>query len=457
MRRIATTNPIVFFVLVALVLACMRSAHAKGMVLIRDAEIERNLKILIHPVLDVAGIDRNAFRLFIVQDESLNAFVAGGQNIFIHTGLLLRAENYSQVMGVMAHETGHIAGGHLVRRQQDLQAIAEQSWVLQLLAGAALALGRGDAGIAILGAGAQVFQRSALAYTRIQERSADQAGLTYLTQLGVSSQGLLDFFKILQGEQRLQLDGQPNPYLQSHPLTRERIEAVAAFLRSNPPTTGSNPEFATAFGRIRAKLGGFLLPPEKLFRLYPKADNSFPARYARAVNEFRFGDASVALRQMDGLIADYPKDPFLFELRGQIRLESPELSKNGRAQYLADYQQALALAPSAALIRLGLAQAWLADESASGARQALPYLTEVLRQEPNYGQAWRQEAIARGRVGEIGKSALALAELALLQGDKPRAKAQAQRALAALSNDAVARQRATDIQNQIAATEENKK
>ncbi len=430
-------------------------ANAKGMNLIRDAETEQNLKTLIYPILDAAGVERSAFRLFIVQDDSLNAFVAGGQNIFIHTGLLLRSENYAQLMGVIAHEAGHIAGGHLVRRQQDLSTIKEQSLVLQLLAGAALALGRGDAGMAILGAGAQVFQRSALAYTRVQERSADQAGLSYLQQLNVTPQGLLDFFKILQSEQRLQLDGQPNPYLQTHPLSAERVEAAAAFLRAHPQPGPSpaNTQFANAHTRIRAKLGGFLWDPTKLALHYPMVDQSFAARYARAINEFRFGTAAQAITELDRLIAENPTDPFLYEMRGQARLESPELSKSGRSAYLADYRRALQLAPQQALIRLGLAQALLAEPDPKAAAEAIPLLAEVLRLEPAYGQGWRMEAIARGRTGEFGKSALALAELALLQGDKPRAKEQAKRALASLGNDTAARQRAEDIQNQLAADE----
>jgi predicted Zn-dependent protease len=428
-------------------------AHAKGMSLIRDAEIEFGLSEMINPILDVAGVDRSAFRLYIVQNDQLNAFVAGGQNIFIHTGLLLRAENYQQIMGVIAHEVGHIAGGHLARRQQDLQDIGKQSLILQLLAGAALALGRGDAGMAILGAGAQVLQRGSLAYTRVQERSADQAGLNYLQQLGVSSQGLLEFFKILQEQQKLFLDNQPDPYLQSHPLNADRIQAVETFLRQNPTTDNPNARWANIQSRLRAKLAGFLWPKGRVLNLYPPSDNSFAARYARAIAEFKWGEGAEAVVQINALLREYPDDPYLYELRGQMRLESPELAKTGRAQYIADYKRAVDLAPRQALLRLGLAQALLAEESADAAKQALPLIAQALRQESGYGQAWRLESIARGRVGEIGQSALALAELALLQGDKKRAKEQAQRASQILGGDTPARQRALDIKQQIDSEE----
>ena len=433
------------------------SAQGKpgGMSLIRDAEIESTLKNLIFPVLDVAGIDRNAFRLFIVQNDDLNAFVAGGQNIFIHTGLLIRSENYDQVMGVIAHETGHIAGGHLARADETLQSLSEQSLVMQVLAAAAFALGRGDAGAAIIAGSGQVFQRNALAFTRTQERSADQAALSFLAQLGVSPQGLLDFFKILQQDQKILLDGRANPYLQSHPLTPERIDSIESYLTAHPALaqkSSNDARLQSMHQRMRAKLIGFMLPATRVLQFYPLSDTSLYAEYARAILYYRNGDLSNALSTINRLIKTNPNDAYFYELRGQMVMETKVKNPNPDG-YIADYEKSLSLAPDQPLILLGLVQALINSGRDADVKRALPYLEEVLRLEPAYGLAWRMESIAQGKAGNIGKSALALAELALLQGDKKRAKEQAVRAAALLVNDPIAQRRAEDIKNQIASEE----
>ncbi len=421
-----------------------------GFNLIRDAEIESGLKKMIFPILDQAGVDQNGFRLFIVQNNDLNAFVAGGQNIFLHTGLLVRTDNYGQLMGVIAHETGHIAGGHLARSKETLQDLAKENLILQAIAVAAMALGNGQAGAAVLGAGSQFFQRNALAYTRTQERSADQAGLQFLSQLGISPVGLLDFFKILQSEQKILID-KSNPYLQTHPLTTERIEAIQAYLTAHPELQQrpyDDAELQTIHSRIRAKLIGYLRAPADVQKLYPKTDSSVPARYARAIMYNKSGETENALREINSLIRDYPQDAYFYELRGEIYADA-QTRVDAKIKMIEDYDKAVMLAPNEALIRLGLAQALIDRSQGDDVPKAMSHLKEVLRLEPNYGLAWRIEAMAQGKAGNIGKSALALSELALLQGDKKRAKSQAERAIALLKNDTITRQRAEDIKNQI--------
>lgn len=429
-----------------------------GMNLIRDAEIESDLRKMIYPILNQAGIDPTSFRLYILQNNDLNAFVAGGQNIFLHTGLLIRSENYAQVMGVVAHEAGHISGGHLARSKETMQDIGKETLLLQALAAAAMALGQGQAGAAVMSAGAQWFQRSTLAYTRTQERSADQAGIKFLTDLGVSPQGLLDFFKILQNEQKILVD-KANPYLQTHPLTNERIDAIAAYLNDHPDLRdkGLNDKtMAEAHRRIRAKLIGYLLQPDQVEKYYPDSDQSFAAMYARAIMNHRRGEAEKSLDLITNLIKQEPNNPYLYELRGQVYRETPGSNHNPDT-YIAAYAKSVELAPQEPLLRLGLVQALLDRGNETDVQQALSHLQEILRLEPRYGLAWQMESIAEGKAGYIGKSALALSELGLLRGDKKRAKDQAERAVKLLKDDPIALQRAEDIKNQIQIEEKDKK
>lgn len=436
----------------------LAQSSGESMNLIRDAEIESDLRQMIFPILNQAGLDPASFRLYIIQNKDLNAFVAGGQNIFLHTGLLIRSDNYAQLMGVIAHEAGHIAGGHLARSKETLQDIGRETLLLQALAAAAMALGQGQAGAAVLSAGAQLFQRQALAYTRTQERSADQAGLKFLTGLGVSPQGLLDFFKILQSEQKILID-KANPYTQTHPLTNERIEAIAAYLNDRPDlrTKGlDDKNLAEAHRRIRAKLIGFMLPPQQVEKYYPVSDQSFAANYARAIMDYRRGELQQSLATIASLIQQEPKNPYLYELRGQVYRESAS-SDFGSDTYIPAYEKSVELAPQEPLLRLGLVQALLDRSSDKDVQLALAHLQEVLRLESRYGLAWQMESIAQGKAGHIGKSALALSELALLRGDKKRAKDQAERATKLLKDDPIAQQRAEDIKNQIQIEEKDKK
>jgi len=445
---------IIFCLVIAIILVHAAPAMAQSkpgaMNLIRDAETEANLKKLIFPILDVAGVDHGAFRLMIVQDDTLNAFVAGGQNIFINTGLLVRSESYSQLMGVIAHETGHIIGGHLARSQQALNDLSNEAILMQILAAAAMALGRGDAGAAAMGAGAQYFQRNILAFTRTQERSADQAGIEFLKELNVSPQGLLDFFKILKQEQKIYIDNKTNPYLLTHPLTDERIDAIASFIKQSGESAkpDNDAEWTDAHKRIRAKLSGYLLSPQRVMQTYPTTDNSLYARYARAIMNYKQGNIDAAIQSINQLINEYPDDPYFYELRGDIYLNGGD-AKKYVDRYIADYEKALLLAPDQPLIRLGLVAALIESGRDADIKKAIPHSQEVLRQEPRYGLAWRMESIVQGKSGNIGKSALALSEMALLQGDKKRAKQQAERAMALLKSDPAAKQRAEDIKNQI--------
>lgn len=411
--------------------------------LIRDAEVEHAIREMAFPIFDAAGLDTSALRIFIVQDKSLNAFVAGGQNLFLHTGLLIRSENAAQLMGVIAHEAGHISGGHLARRAEELQNMSEEALLTQLLAAATIALGNPQAGMAVFGAGAQVAQRSILSFTRVQERSADQAGIKFLKQLGVSPEGLLDFFKILQQQQKMYVD-RPDPYVQTHPLTGERIDAMAQAVVENPnlaKDAGEKMDYWHA--RMRAKLAGFLDDAAQVARLN-EGKTDLASRYAHAIAMHRLGKYEDSIKEINAIIAENPTDAFFIETRGQIDYENGKVKES-----IGDYQKALDLAPQEALIRLGLAQSLLAAGDKKSVDQAVIYLKEVTRLEPRYGMGFRLLAIAQGKAGNIGLSALALAEQALAEGDKKRAGEQARRAESMLSKDPVNLLRAKDILEQV--------
>ncbi|MBM3571072.1 MAG: M48 family peptidase, partial [Alphaproteobacteria bacterium] len=208
------------------------SALAQGQApsLIRDTEIENTIRAYGAPVFNAAGLTAESVRIFLVQDRALNAFVAGGQNLFVNTGLLTRAEHAGQVIGVIAHETGHIAGGHLARTQDALRNASATSILAMVLgAAAAVATGKPEAGIAVLQGGQQVAERNLLTYSRAQESAADQAGLAFLERSGLSARGLVEFLEILSHEELLVVARQ-SPYVRSHPLSRERIEAARDFM-----------------------------------------------------------------------------------------------------------------------------------------------------------------------------------------------------------------------------------
>jgi predicted Zn-dependent protease len=399
-------------------------APAHAVSLIRDAEIENTIRVWATPLFEAAGLVPEDVRIILVNDRRLNAFVAGGQNLFLNTGLLLRSDHAGQVIGVIAHETGHIAGGHLARLPEAMKnatAMAILSLVLGAVAG--VAAGRPDAAVAGMAGGMTAAERNLLAYTRTQEASADQAGVNFMEQNGISSKGLMEFFDILAG-QELMVTARQDPYVRTHPLTKERIDFVRNFVAtskfSNAPLP---PEWVVMHKRMKAKLFGFIEPISRTLTTYKENDLSVEARYARAVALYRKPDVPQALAVIDSLIKEAPDDPFFHELRGQTLFE------NGRAaDALPSYEKAVQLLPRSGLLRIDLARVQLDLNRPDMDQKAVANLNEALRQENENAMAWRQLAIAEGRTGNIGMAALALAEEAMLRGDYRVALGQAQRA-----------------------------
>jgi predicted Zn-dependent protease len=419
-------------------------APAQAISLIRDAEIENTIRVWATPLFEAAGLVPEDVRIILVNDRRLNAFVAGGQNLFLNTGLLLRSEHAGQVVGVIAHETGHIAGGHLARMPEAIKNATAMA-ILSLLLGAAagVAAGRPDAAVAGMAGGMTAAERNFLAYTRGQEAAADQAGVTFLEQNGISSRGLMEFFDILAG-QELMVTARQDPYVRTHPLTKERVEFVRNFVAtskySNAPLP---PEWVVMHKRMKAKLFGFIEPTSRTLTTYKENDPSVEARYARAVALYRKPDVPQALATIDGLIREFPNDPFFHELRGQTLFE------NGRAaEALPSYEKAVQLLPRSGLLRIDLARVQLEFNQPDMDRKAVANLNEALRQENENAMAWRQLAIAEGRIGNIGMAALALAEEAMLRGDYRVAIGQAQRAERLLPAGSPPHLRVQDLQAQ---------
>ncbi|WP_296324526.1 M48 family metalloprotease [Reyranella sp.] len=417
--------------------------------LIRDAEIESTIRTFTIPIWKAAGLDPNGVEIMLVQDGSLNAFVAGGQRIFINTGLIMRTERPNQLVGVMAHESGHIAGGHLARMQEELRSLSTMQILETILAGGAMAGGvAGGAGAGGSGGGhgggtgrpmAPGSLMSFLKYTQTQESAADQAAITYLQRTGQSPKGTVEFLRYLQREEKLAINRR-DPYLTTHPLTPERISAFEQAAANSPyANTPDTPQFLMLHQRMVAKLYGFVAPDAALQR-YAEADRSLPARYARAIALYRKGALGSALLTIDGLLKEYPNDPYFHEVRAQM------LYENGRAaESIPSYRRAVQLAPSAAILKIDLARALLDVSNPDNIREAMRNLDLASQQESGNFELWRLMASGYSQLNDQGMTSLARAEMAALRGQRAEAQAHAEAAARQLTAGTPAWQRAQDL------------
>lgn len=416
--------------------------EAKEGQLVRDAEIEDIIRAYATPLFQAAGLSPNDINVYLIRDSRLNAFVTPGLRMFINTGLLMRAETPLQVIGVIAHETGHLAAGHTATRGDSLsQATATvlASYVLGL--GAALATGRPEIASAVLSGGQDIALKGLLSYTRNQESAADQAAVRLLKGTHQSPRGLLEFMEILGGQEVLYSSNQ-DPYLRTHPLTQDRITFLEDQVTHSPyADTPASPELIAMHNRMRAKLYGFIEPLDRVEQKYPPSDDSVPARYARAIAHYQGGDIKQALELTDALIREFPDDPYFHELKGQMQFEYGRL-----AEALPEYQEAVRLRPRSAQLRLGLAQVQIESNRPDLNDAALDHIEATLREEPDNSFAWRLAAVAYGRKGDVGMTALALAERALAQGQAKEARDQAVRARDILPTGSPGALRAADIE-----------
>ncbi|MBI3453841.1 MAG: M48 family metallopeptidase [Rhodospirillales bacterium] len=406
---------------------------------IRDAEIENTIRAYAAPLFTAAGFDPSAIRVHLINDRQLNAFVANGLNMYINTGLLIRADNPGQVIGVIAHETGHISGGHLARLPEIAKNATAESLLMMLLGAAAIVGGQGDVGAAIIAGGTQSAERTFLRYSRELESSADQAGVKFLDRSGQSSRGLLEFLQILADQELLSTNRQ-DPYVRTHPITRERVDFVRNWVeRSRYSDVAPRPEFVEAHRRMRAKLEGYL-DPGRALQVYKDSDTSIVGRYARAIAYSRRPDYDKALVNIDSLLAERPNDGYFHEARGQMLFEAARPT-----EALQSYQRAVELLPNEPLIRADLAQVELTFETPEMTKAALNNLEIARRSEPTNTEILRRLSIAYGRDGQRGMFALTQAERAALLGRREEARVMAERAQKELPPNTSAWLRAQDI------------
>ena len=432
-------------VLVALCSAPAEAQQAKRQ-FIRDAEVENTIRDFCTPIFQVAGLDPQAVRILLINDSSLNAFVAGGQNIFIHTGLIARSENPGQLIGVIAHETGHIVGGHLIRLNEAVANASTEAILAMLLGAAAGAVsGDGQTAAGVMLGGQQMAMRNLLAFSRSQEQQADQMAMRFLDESHWSARGILEFFNIL-GDQELLVSSRQDPYVRTHPLTRDRVTFVREHVEKSPYSDQAWPaDWVERHRRIKVKLFAFLEPPAKTLMRYKEDDLSLEARYARAIAYYRKPDLDAASKLIDGLLAERPQDPYFWELKGQMLFE------NGRGREAVEpYRKAVDYLPNSALLRIGLGQAEIESDDPSLLADAAANLTIAVRLEPEDAFAWQQLAIAFGRDGKEGMASYALAEYFLLSGKLPEANYHANKAEELLGHKGPIWLRLQDIKSQAA-------
>lgn len=439
-------------VCVVLAAGLVMAPHARAqdrLRLLRDAEIESTLRTFATPVFKAAGLDPQAVHIYIVDDPRLNSFVAGGQNIFMNSGTILRATSANQLVGIMAHETGHIADGHLVRSTQMMKNAMIESIIGMVLGGAAAVTAHGNGGAGAIIAGESVGQRAYLRNSITIEASADQAALKFLDRSHQSARGLLQFFEILEQEEFLTAQHQ-DPYLQNHPLTQERIDYVREHVKNSPWSNAKEPPgWARLDELMKAKLYAFLSDPQTVLQHYKADDHSEAARYARAIAYYRIPELKHALPLIDGLIKDYPKDPYYPELKGQMLFENGHV-----ADAVAPYEHAVSLMPDQPLLNIELAQVLLETGNPKLIGRARDALNVALNTEPDNAEAWRFLAIAYGRGGNDAMATLALAEQNMAQGNYRQARLQAQRAQKMLP-PGPQRQRAADLNDDAKRAQDN--
>lgn len=416
------------------------SVPASAQSLIRDTEIEETLRKFTDPILRAANLQTSSVDLYLVNDPSLNAFVTRGQNIFVHTGLILEAKTPNQLKGVLAHETGHIAAGHIVRRGQNNKSAYGKMLIAAGLGIAAILAGEAGAGAAILAGSQQFAIIDVLAHSRIDEASADQAAAKYLEITGQSPKGLVDFFEKFRYQELLS-NGRRYPYFRGHPLSSDRIDKLREVIEESPyRDVKDTDEEIQALTMAHAKLIGFIDAPQTVFSKYPETDTSKPARYARAVAHYRAADLNSGLKEINILIEQEPENPYFFELKGQMLYES---GKGARA--IAPFREAVRLKPSAPLLEIALGQVLIEKDTPESVDEAIKILKSALQKENTNGFAWYQLSQGYDRKNEPALARYAIAEQAFASGDLQRARSFALRAQDGLAQYKAQWRRASDI------------
>ena len=418
--------------------AAARPAYAQE--LLRDSETELLFKEVSTPLIEAAGLDPKSVKVVLLRDASINAFVAQGQIVYIHSGLVTSSDNVNQLQGVIAHELGHVAGGHAIRIYEGAGQATAISILSLVLGAAAAAVGAGDAAMGIFAAGQQAAMGSFLAFTRAQEASADQAGAMYLSKAGISGRGSIEFFKKLQNQEYRLAIYAKDSYDRTHPLSTERIQALSQLYQKDPAWgRQTDPALEARFQRVKAKLIGYVTPKEAP-KLYPETDQSVPAHYARAYAYHLGAYPEKANAEADALLATAPDDPFFLELKGQILLEGGHPN-----EAIAPLRKAVAKAPDMPMIAVMLGHALVASEDQKNFAEAKQILKNAVNRDNDNPFAWYQLGIVYDREGDQPRAALATAERSNLQGENKIALASARVAMMGLPQGTPDYLRAQDI------------
>jgi predicted Zn-dependent protease len=415
------------------------AAEAQNISLLRDAEMELWLEDYSRPIFKAAGLNPGSIQILLVNDQSFNAF-AGGRYMGVNTGLFTFAETPNEIEGVIAHEAAHLAANHSTRSAEAMANAGRPMILGLLLAAGAVAAGAPEAGIGLLGLGQTIAITDYLVYSRSQESTADQLSITYLDRLGHSSKGAMEIWSRLRNYQII--TGQRiNPYLQSHPLANERINALETRAVASPYfEVNDSPEEIARLKLIQAKIKGFLHDPVSTLRDYPLSDQSQPAHYARAVAYYRNSEIDKALKEVRALTEARPDYPYFHELEGQILFEY------GRTdEAIEPNSKAVELLPNNALLRIGLGRALLASGEPAKIQQSATELKRATVLEPDNGFAWFELARAYAETGDEAKANLATAESRFHAGAKPDANQFARRALPGLERGTPEWRQAMDI------------
>lgn len=406
--------------------------QSKGPSVLRDTETEQLLREYTRPILRAAGLEKQNIQMVIINQGVFNAFVADGRRIFVNYGAIMQSETPNQIIGVMAHETGHLAGGHLAKmREQMAQAQTQMIIAMLLGAGAMVAGAQGggsnsglaNAGAAMFSAPGEIIRRNLLSYVRQQEENADKAGVKFLNATGQSSRGMYETFKRFTDESLFAARGS-DPYVQSHPMPTQRVAALEELARSSPYwDKKDDPALQLRHDMARAKISAFMERQDTVYRRYPMSNNSLPARYAHAISTYLHGDLRSALAQIDALIQQQPNNPYFYEVRGQALLEG------GKPQEaIAPLRKAVALSNNAPLIEMLLGQALVATGNNAYTDEAIAILRAAVARESEAPIGYMQLAMAYGRKGDYAQADLASAQAAYLRGDNKTARDLASRA-----------------------------
>ncbi len=382
----------------------IKPVKAESITLITDAETQQFLANIIGPLYNAAGIPFRADKVYIVRDNTLNAFVSEGNNMFVHTGTLIEADNVNELSGILAHETGHILGGHIVRQQLKLQKMQYIMLGSMIAAGAAaVSTGRGDAAMALILGSQSSAVNSMLHYQIQEERNADESAIKLLDKTKQSTAGLQNFMRKIK--KRTTMSGiTENPYFRTHPMTTERINHFVEAGKNNHHPIAH--KLDADFAMIKAKLSAYLLDKSKVVRLYPQSDNSAAARYARSILAFRQNNITQALDLLDGLIAEQPHNPYLYEIKGQFLFESGQVQKS-----VSVYETALKIRPDDVVLKICLAQAMLENNPNQSQLQRIISLLQQAQIKVPTGNGWMLLSRAYELSGKHAASLYAAAEL----------------------------------------------